>query len=72
MSSKRLGVGLALGLMLALGACGPRGKAGASDAQVQAEAAKATAFLTKNAKLEGVHTLPSGLQYKIEIGRAHV
>ncbi len=70
MSSKRLSIGLILGLSLALSACGPKGAAkgpdgAAASADAKAEIAKATAFLNKNAKAPGVVTLPSGLQYKV-------
>jgi peptidylprolyl isomerase/FKBP-type peptidyl-prolyl cis-trans isomerase FklB len=54
----RLTNALALAVVLALSACG-RGHAGADNL------AAAKAFLATNAKAEGVHTLPSGLQYKI-------
>lgn len=69
MSSKRLAIGLALGLSLALSACGPKtatkGADGPLPPEVKAELAKSDAFLKKNARAPGVHTTPSGLQYKV-------
>jgi FKBP-type peptidyl-prolyl cis-trans isomerase len=50
---------IALGLALALSACG--GHKAASPADVKA----AQSFMATNAKVSGVVTLPSGLQYKI-------
>jgi peptidylprolyl isomerase/FKBP-type peptidyl-prolyl cis-trans isomerase FklB len=49
----------ALGLALALAACGAPKAANSGDLQA------ANSFMTANAKLPGVVTLPSGLQYKI-------
>ena len=49
----------ALGLALALAACGAPKAAKSGDIQA------ATSFMATNAKLPGVVTLPSGLQYKI-------
>lgn len=51
-----------LAVTLALAACG-RNEAPPVDAEAAAKEAKA--FLDKNAKAEGVRTLPSGLQYKV-------
>ena len=54
---------LALAAMLSLAACaGPAAPGGADLAKADAAA---KGFLAKNAKAEGVTTLPSGLQYKV-------
>ena len=54
---------LALAAALALAACaGPTTPGGADLAKADAAA---KAFLAKNTKVEGVTTLPSGLQYKV-------
>ena len=51
-----------LAAVLALAGCN---KGGADPAEMAKSAAEAKAFMTTNAKVEGVQTLPSGLQYKI-------
>ena len=53
----------AIASVLTLAACG-RNEA-ASPADLDKASAEAVAFLEKNAKEEGVQTLPSGLQYKV-------
>jgi peptidylprolyl isomerase/FKBP-type peptidyl-prolyl cis-trans isomerase FklB len=49
----------AIGLALTLAACGPKPASGGETAKA------ANAFMAANAKLPGVVTLPSGLEYKI-------
>lgn len=56
------GAALVAGLALTLAACG-RTEAPSANAEEAAKAAKA--FLDKNARAEGIQTLPSGLQYKV-------
>ena len=51
-----------LAAVLALAGCN---KGGGDPAEMAKSAAEAKAFMTTNAKVEGVQTLPSGLQYKI-------
>ena len=51
-----------LAAVLALAGCN---KGGADPAEMAKSAAEAKAFMTTNAKAEGVQTLPSGVQYKI-------
>lgn len=51
-----------LAAVLALAGCN---KGGADPAAMAKSAAEAKAFMTTNAKAEGVQTLPSGVQYKI-------
>lgn len=53
-----------LSAVLALGACN-RGAASADPAQLAKSAAEAKAFMDTNAKVAGVQTLPSGVQYRI-------
>ena len=61
MSSPWAKVLAVVALTATLVACGPK----VDPAAAQAAAAEAKAFLDKNAKAEGVHTLPNGLQYKV-------
>src|SRR5690606_29797668 len=51
-----------LAAVLALAGCN---KGGADPAEMAKAAAEAKAFMATNAKVEGVQTLPSGVQYKI-------
>lgn len=51
-----------LALMALLAACGPKAP---DTAQLDKASAEAKAFMTTNAKAEGVKALPSGVQYKI-------
>jgi len=51
-----------LAAVLALAGCN---KGGADPAEMAKSAAEAKAFMATNAKVEGVQTLPSGVQYKI-------
>jgi len=61
MRSKPLEIAAALAAAALLAACGERGGA----EKAAAPAPEAAAFLAKNAKADGVKTLPSGLQYKV-------
>ena len=54
----------ALGLALALAACGPKTKA-QDNAAASANLSAANAFMAANAKAPGVVALPDGLQYKV-------
>ena len=55
----------ALALAPALAACGSSKKAEQAQAAADANLAAGNTFLAANAKAEGVHVLPSGLQYKV-------
>lgn len=52
---------IALAAFGLLSACGPK----TPDPALAQSAAEAKAFMEKNASAEGVHVLPSGLQYKV-------
>lgn len=52
-----------LAAVLALAGCNRGG--GADPAEMAKSAAEAKAFMATNAKVEGIQTLPSGVQYKI-------
>lgn len=56
------GAALVAGLAVTLAACG---RTEAPSANAEAAAKEAKAFLDKNARADGVQTLPSGLQYKV-------
>lgn len=58
-------LGLAMASALTLAACGQGAPMGSSAEDLAKNAEEATAFLDKNAKAEGIKTLPSGLQYKV-------
>jgi peptidylprolyl isomerase/FKBP-type peptidyl-prolyl cis-trans isomerase FklB len=55
----------ALALLPSLSACGSPKKSQQAEAAAGANLTAGQAFLATNAKAEGVHVLPSGLQYKV-------